>query len=304
MSADIRRGPGRPPKKRVVPNFVRKGILEKPVRPQSRLEFSYVIPLLFTNLFIYFTNLTSTNILVRCTPTEITFFSRVQSQASFVIATIDGKNVYHYYASVVFWLRINTELVAKMFISIVRSFLQITIVHRYVKPATLFFIFTDFVIDKECTYHITVSEPELDMDLIAMEKSISAERLKNYPLRWEFTSKQLKKTFTDLSNYTELVSIAKLGGDTPLHLYFQKFISISYHEMYISSNKINLSSTIPMSQVFQIYVTIAHIKSLASAMVTDKIRILCEENGNLFFQSEMDALMLYTITLYNMLLVR
>ncbi|WZU94429.1 E301R [African swine fever virus] len=299
MSEDIRRGPGRPPKKRVVPNFERKGILEKPVRPQSRLEFSYDNPLIFKNLFIYFKNLKSKNILVRCTPTEITFFSRDQSQASFVIATIDGKNVNHYYASDVFWLGINRELVEKMFNSIDRSFLKITIVHRYDKPETLFFIFTDFDIDKECTYQITVSEPELDMDLIEMEKSISEERLKNYPLRWEFTSKQLKKTFSDLSNYTELVTIEKLGGDTPLHLYFQKFNSISYHETYKSSNKINLTSTIPKSQVFQINVKIAHIKSLASAMVTDKIRILCEENGNLIFQSEMDALMLNTITLNN-----
>lgn len=134
-------------------------------------------------------------------------FSRDQSQASFVIATIDGKNVNHYYASDVFWLGINRELVEKMFNSIDRSFLKITIVHRYDKPETLFFIFTDFDIDKECTYQITVSEPELDMDLIEMEKSISEERLKNYPLRWEFTSKQLKKTFSDLSNYTELVTI-------------------------------------------------------------------------------------------------
>lgn len=122
MSEDIRRGPGRPPKKRVVPNFERKGILEKPVRPQSRLEFSYDNPLIFKNLFIYFKNLKSKNILVRCTPTEITFFSRDQSQASFVIATIDGKNVNHYYASDVFWLGINRELVEKMFNSIDRSF--------------------------------------------------------------------------------------------------------------------------------------------------------------------------------------
>jgi intracellular sulfur oxidation DsrE/DsrF family protein len=287
----LHRGPGRPSKKTPPPSIKRNGIVEQPNDPQHRLEFVYENPIMFKSLFTYFKNLKARDIHIRCTTKGISFFTRDQTKTSRVMAYIPGNKINHYYCDGTFWLGINRENVEKMFTSIDKSFFKITILSRHDEHDSITFVFKDFDIEKECNYKIIVSSLELDEDLLAAEN----DDIKNYPIEWELTAKQFKKTIGDSSNYSDTITIEKLGT-LPLHLTYSCVNQLTYNEVYYSPEKIKLRAEILAGQSFRCTFKIANVKCLAAAMVTDTVRILCCENSDLLFRSEIDSLVMNTFT--------
>lgn len=290
----IKRGPGRPPKKRPPPRVDKYGIAENPDSPHHRLEFVYEDPMMFKSLFTYFKNLKARDIHIRCTPAGITFFTRDQSRISRIVAHIPGKEVNHYYCDDTFWLGMNRDKIEKLFSSIDKSFYKITILYRYDEEEFLTFVFRDHEIDKECNYKITVSLPEEDAELIEVEKNATDGAIQKFPIEWELSSKQFKKTFNDASNYADTITVEKLG-ETPLQLTYSHR-DIVYYEVYRSTPKIKLRSTIEKNQTFRCTVKVANVKCLAAAMVTETVRIMCREDDDILFRSEIDALVMSTFT--------
>jgi hypothetical protein len=70
-----------------------------------------------------------------------------------------------------------------------------------------------------------------------------------------------------------------------------------YNEVYRTPEKIKLRSAVPDDVTFRCTVKIANVKSLAASMVTDDVRILCREEGDILFRSALDAKALVVSTL-------
>jgi hypothetical protein len=91
------------------------------------------------------------------------------------------------------------------------------------------------------------------------------------------------------------VTFEKLGAH-PLQLTYNKS-NMMYNEVYRSADKIHLRSAVSDAATFRCTVKIANVKSLASSMVTDDVRVLCREEGDILFRSAIDAKALVVSTM-------
>jgi intracellular sulfur oxidation DsrE/DsrF family protein len=288
-----KRGPGRPPKKRPAPPLRKVGIVDNPTDAQDRLEFVYDDPTMLKSLFTYFKHLKAVDVHLRCTPAGITFFTRDMAQTCRVVAELPGASMNHFYCDDTFWLGLNREKVERIFSSVDKSFYKITILHRHDDPDGLVIIFKDADIDKECYYRVSVSTLDRDEELVAAEHATDAEALKDFPIEFRLTSKQFKKSVTDAGHYSDTLTFEKLGGH-PLQLTYTR-VGIVYNEVYRTPEKISLRSEVADGALFRCTIPIANLKPLASAMVTDTVRIYCREGADILFRSEIDALVITTL---------
>ena len=291
--SSIKRGPGRPPKKMPAPVLRKDGIVETPDNPDNALEFVYENPTVLKSLFSYFKNLKTVDIHVRCAPEGLTFFARDSSQTCKVIAMVPGHRVNHYFCHATFWIGINRECVERIFSSIDKSFFKVTMLVEHDNAEILKVVFKDSDIDKECNYRIALTVLDPDEGLYAVEQLIAPEAIASSPISFQLSAKQFKKSVTDASHYSDVITFEKLGAH-PLQITYNR-IGVAYNEVYRTPEKIGLRSTIT-SGIFRCSVDVANIKSLASAMVTDTVKIFCRDDGDLLLKSDLDALEMFTFT--------
>jgi hypothetical protein len=291
-----RRGPGRPPSKPPAPSLDKKGIVDKPIDDNNRLEFIYSDPSIFKSLFIYFKNIKAREIHLRCDKTGLTFFTRDHSKTSRIFAHIPGNNVNWYYCEDTFWLGINRDNIEKIFSSIDKTFFKIALIQTKDDHNSLIIVFKDSDIEKECNYKITLSSYNEDLDLYNAENILNQN---NFLIEFVLSSKQFKKTINDASNYSETITFEKISNN-PLQLTYVK-TNIIYNEIYKSDEKILLKSNIPTNSVFRATVKLNNIKSLASSMITDEIKILCKSDDDILFKSIIDSQSLVVNTLTKLL---
>lgn len=287
-----RRGPGRPPSKPPAPSLDKKGIVDAPKNPDNRLEFVYSDPSIFKSLFIYFKNIKAREIHLRCSPEGLTFFARDHSRTSRIFANISGEHVNWYYCESVFWLGINRDNIEKVFSSIDKTFFKIVIIQTRDDHNSLTIIFKDSEIEKECNYKIILSSYNEDEDLYESEKIVNSD---SFLIEFNLTAKQFKKTVNDANNYSETITFEKISNN-PLQLSYAKS-NIIYTEVYKSSEKISLKSNIEPNNTFRATIKLNNVKSLASSMVTDEIKILCRSDEDILFKSVIDSKSLIVNTL-------
>lgn len=288
MKSSKQRGPGRPPSKPPAPPLDKKGVVDAPKDPLNRLEFVYSDPSMFKQLFTYLKNIKARDIHIRCSPRGLTLFARDHSKTLRTVADIAGEHVNWHYCEETFWIGLNRENVEKMFASIDKTFFKITIIQTHDDISSLIFIFKDAEIEKECNYKVTLSSYAADEDLFEVERILSPEGIiTNFPIEFTLTAKQFKKSINDASNYSDSVTFEKIGSH-PLQLTYAKS-NMMYNEVYRSAEKIYLRSEVGPSTTFRCTVKIVNVKSLASSMVTEDVRILCREEGDILFRSAIDA---------------
>jgi hypothetical protein len=294
-AAAAKRGPGRPPSKPPAPPLERKGIVDSPKDSNNRLEFVFGDPMVFKSLFAFFKNIKARDIHLRCSPAGLTFFTRDHTKTSRVVAFVAGQHVNWYYCEGEYWIGINRLSVEKMFASIDKTFFKITILQTHEDPKTLTFVFKDAEVEKECNYRVTLSSYARDTDLYEAEKILTPEGIQAFPIEFTLTAKQFKKSINDASNYSESITFEKLGS-YPLQLTYAKQ-NIMYNEVYRAPEKIRLRSNVADGTTFRCTVSVANVKSLAASMVTDDVRILCREAGDILFRSALDEKALVVSTL-------
>lgn len=291
-----RRGPGRPPSKPAPPALERRGIVSAPRDSNNRLEFVHSDPTIFKSLFTYLKNIKARDVHLRCNPRGLTFFARDHSKTSRVVAVVAGDHVNWHYCEGEFWLGLNREHVEKMFASIDKTIFKITIIQTIDDPNSLTFVFKDAEIEKECNYKVNLSIYPRDHDLYDAERVLTpAAMTANFPIEFTLSAKQFKKSIGDASNYSETLTFEKVGLH-PLQLTYAK-VNMVYNEVYRSAAKIALRSAVPEGAIFRATVKIANVKSLASSMVTDDVRILCREESDIMFRSAIDAKAMVVSTL-------
>lgn len=291
-----RRGPGRPPSKPPAPSLDKKGVVNLPKDSNNRLEFVYSDPSIFKSLFVYFKNIKAREIHLRCSPDGLTFFARDHSKTSRIFATIPGEHVNWYYCESTFWLGINRDNIEKIFSSIDKTFFKIVLIQTHDDHNSLIIIFKDSEIEKECNYKIILSSYSEDEDLYDAENVIKND---GFLIEFTLTAKQFKKTINDASNYSETITFEKIS-ENPLQLTYAKS-NIVYSEIYRSDDKIFLKSNVGENSTFRATVKLNNIKSLASSMVTDEIRILCRSDEDILFRSVIDTKSLIVNTLTKLL---
>ncbi len=293
-----KRGPGRPPSKQPPPPLEKHGIVDCPADSENKIEFAYSNPTIFKTLFTYFKNLKAELVHLRFSKRGITFFTQDLHKTSRIVAHIDCEQVNWYYCDVEeCWLGINCKDVEKIFASIDKTFFKITITHPHDDPDSLLFIFKDPDIDKECIYKIALPKIEPNHTLYEAEKIIAPELLdKSFPLSFQLSAKQFKRSITDAVAFSKFLTIEKISKHPLQFTYMTN--GTSYNEVYRSESKINLVSNIADGASFRCKIDISNIKTLSTSMVTESVRIYCRETDDILFRFSLDGktLIVNTIT--------
>lgn len=301
MQTEKRRGPGRPPSRPPIPTISKNGIMEIPKDPNNKLEFIYDDPQIFKSLFTYFKNIKAQEIHIKCSPKGLTFYTRDHSKMSRIFAIINGQYVNWFYCKEEYWIGMNRENVEKIFASIDKTFSSIVLVQEIEEQLSINIIFKDLSIDKECNYRITLSSYRYDNELYLAEKILENP---SSQLDFVLSAKHFKKTINDASNYTNIINIERMNPDATLHQHYPlKFTyvntNISYDEIYKKDSSIKLNSNIPHGNTFRCVIDVNNIRSLSNSMVTDEIRIVCKNDEDILFISEIDSKALIVYTLMN-----
>ncbi|MDA4133275.1 MAG: hypothetical protein OK454_09165, partial [Thaumarchaeota archaeon] len=179
------------------------------------------------------------------------------------------------------------------------SFFKITMIVRHDTPDSVVFILKDPEIDRESNYKFGVSNAEIDENLLAAEDELAPENLMGpgnlFPIQFTLSARQFKKEISDASMYSDTVSIEKLGN-YPLQWTYTK-VGLRYHGVYRTPSKIKLYSEVKDGQTFACTLKVANVKSLATSLVADDIRIFARENGDIIFRSAVDDKILVISTL-------
>lgn len=285
--AAAKRGPGRPPSKPPAPPLDRLGVVASPNDPANRLEFVYEDPTIFKTLFTFFKNVKASNIHLRCNPAGLTFFAHDLSKKSRIVAHIAGEQVNWHYCEGEFWLGINRKHMEAMFASISKSFCKVTIVQTHDETESLSFIYKKLVLSSEKCYKMALSSYALSQELIDAELSLTPEALAANPIEFELDAKQFKQSISDAIMYSNTLTVEKIGS-YPLQFTYAK-PSIIYHEVFRDSDAIKLRTDInEAGTTFRCTMNLENIKPLATSMVTDTVRILCREEGDILFRSAID----------------
>ncbi|MFA6166953.1 MAG: hypothetical protein WC700_10070 [Gemmatimonadaceae bacterium] len=291
-----RRGPGRPPRAQPTPPLDHLGVVDSPNNPNNRLEFVYSDPISFRALFSYLKNIKAVEIFLRCNKTGLTFFARDHSETSRAIGRFAGEHVNWYYCDGEFRLDIKREEVEKMFYAISKSFFKVTITQSNDDHSSLYFIFKDADIEMDNTYRITLSSHKDDPNLFQAETLLAPEKmLELFPIEFTLSAKKFKEIIGNISNYSDVFSIEKIG-DEPLQFVYTRS-NVNYHGVLRSAEKIHLRSNIPKGTTFCCHIKVDNVKSLAASLVTENVRILIRENDDILFCSALDTKALTVSTL-------
>jgi hypothetical protein len=256
-----------------------------PHDPENRLECVCGDPVLFKNLFAYLKNLKAREVHVRCDPRGLTFFARDQSRAIRVVGRLPGAEMVHHYCEGRFRIGLHRAAVEKVFASIDASFYKVTLLYLHEEPDKLVVIFKDHEVDKDCSYRLTLSDFEPDEGLYAAEEAVRNEALEAFPLSWELSARQFKKSVGDAANHSEVLTVSKLGDEEPLRLTYNRVNQHSYEEVYRDPQKIALRSYVAAGEVFSCDMPVRkNVRPVAASMVADRIRIYCGRDGSLVFQ--------------------
>jgi hypothetical protein len=295
-----RRGPGRPPKRQPPPALEFNGVVRDPSDPENIVEIVYGTPTMFKQMFTYFKNIHARDIHVKFSPpapgsdedAAFTLFTRDAARQCRVVARIPGVAMNHFYCERVVMFGLKRDDIEKVFSSIDKSFFKITFLFRHDDPENLTVIFKDADIDKDCNYKLAIAAFDPDEALFDSEREMLPEALEAFPVSFTLSSKQFKKTVTDASNYSDTLTVEKVG-DQPLMLSYDR-VNLVFREVYHSDKKIQLKHAIGPDEAFQCPMPVREVKAFAAAMVTEEVQILCRNDGDLMFRAFMDALVLCT----------
>jgi hypothetical protein len=280
-----KRGPGRPSTKPNPPSLERIGVTQEPNDPADAMELVYNKPDIFKELFAYFKGIKAANIHLRLTPAAMTFFTRDKHKLTRVIAHIDGSKVNHYFCDQEYWLGMTRDLFEKMFAQIDKTLYKISIILKADDKDSMWFIFKNAIIDKECSYKMQLAKLEPDLELFESEKLLSARNLAmNFPVCYTLSDKDFKKTVSDVANYSDTMTFEKLGKE-PLQITYMR-TAAKYYEIYRTPEKIKLVSTVSDVDNFRCTLRVDSIKPLAASMVEENVRIMCCDKGDMIFRTE------------------
>ena len=242
---------------------------------------------------------------MRCRPADVTIFAWDHNNKSRIVSVIEGKKLNWYYCEDEFSIMIKRNNVEKLFSSIDNSFYKITIYYADDDADSIVITFKDSDLDKDCQYTITVHAAAVPGEILEAEELITPEYLARYPLSFTLTTKQFKKSMSDMGHYDQALAIEKVGPGDECPLQFTYAIinhsvveKMRYNEVYRSSKKIQLTCSLSKHEAFQCRIDVADMKLLAGNVVTDDVRIYCHQSSDLIVKASMDknAVVIYTLT--------
>ena len=295
MSKPEKKGPGRPPKHPPAPSVEKLGVIDVAAVDYHVLELSYDNPQDFKSIFNYFKSIKAEEIHVVCDKQGMKIYARDHSNTSTTIVVIDGANMNTYFCkeeSLTFGL--NRARVEKLFASIDKDFYTIELSMNRHERDRMEILLKNSTISKDCRYDVFLTNYPLDHERYSCADMLSEETAKTFRLSFRLSSKDFKKTVTDISNYSTSMTIEKFGTK-PLQITYTKENKLQYAESYRDPDKIFLVHDLKVNESFVCTLDdISVAKSITSCASVSETKISCRRGNILFISPLGNNITIYT----------
>lgn len=290
------RGPGRPPKANPAPLVERLGIVGAPSDGGLRLECVYDQPGEFKSLFAFLKSMHSEAIVLRFTPSGMTFFAYDQNKRNRICAHVAGAQVNIYYCDCTFWIQLQLAEVEKIFNCTNNTMYKVSWRQRATSPGRIHITFKEHVLESECHYQLKVQEYAPDPTLEDAENSSRAAVYGEYPLVATFPWKSFKQTIGRVGAISKELTMEKMGEEAPIQYAYSQVNGMQYNEVYRDSTRFELASKVGPSEAFRCRFLVADVKAVSGALLAPKLTICFDSEHDLIFRSQLGCIDLTVVT--------
>jgi hypothetical protein len=130
-----------------------------------------------------------------------------------------------------------------------------------------------------------------DIDLIQPSDNITDVSFDDttYPIKFTLPSKYFKKTVNDISTFSDILTLNKMGGTPLTFTYASKDKTVKSKHAFKDPNVIKLVSTIADDDIFSSSVRIDYVKPLSGTLIAEYIHISADQNRNMIFKIDADG---------------
>jgi hypothetical protein len=286
------RGPGRPPL-RSKTQLTRNGIVDEPSKleniPQLQrvVEFYYDNPLSIKKIFGLFKHMNSKKVNIYFQEEKIVFIATDFKGENDIHIEILCSEVNSYYIEEPFTVGLNLSNIKNVMNKITKDFQSITIwCNRDERGAKLNIELFNHKLNNPTTSRINLQNPDSVLSLETIEEKLN--NLDNYPIKFELESKIFKKKITDALGLGPKLRIEK-DGDEPLTLITDHSEGVGTDDdVFNDPETIALESNIG-NDMFSTTVYLSKLKALASALISDKIKIAVDKYDPIIFTATLDT---------------
>ena len=249
------------------------------------LEFVYDNPHMIKKMFNMFKSMAVQDIRLRFEPEIIKIKTTDRVKKSTIYSEIYSDKLNRYYCEKTFEIGLIPNDIQKITSTINADINKITIIStRRFEKSKLRIVLTCNELDVYKDYTIDINSVD-DYDW-GITKEIELE--KDYPIKFELTTKFFKKAIADAKLLADVIRIEK-NGDGPLDMSYA-FTNKrgDQHSFFKNNKKINLRSTITSDDLFSCSVYLDHIKPISTSLITDSINISASKTHKLIFTALLD----------------
>ena len=297
-SSQKKRGPGRPPKKVLTVEYSHEGIVSEPKDKRNSVEIFYNCPYIMKLIFDYIKSIKSTTAHIYCNKESIHFITKKVVDVNKTDVEIKGNESMRYYCASDIWLGINGGHVNKVLHGVDKSLydrisLSFSPENREKFVITLF---DDSIESSHCRY-ITLSNLDVTNDILTLPQTIKNDIATDaYPISFTLPVRIFTKLVTTIADQKCPDFEFRRFHDQPLMVYYEKQQVIECVDTFGSDEKIEFKSTFNVPTMFICKLQTKNVKPVASAIITDKVRIMCKQPDKVMFELILDdAVTIHTI---------
>jgi hypothetical protein len=273
--------PGRPRKKPLKKPIKRNGIVSTPLNDDNYIEMIYDMPSVLKKIFTLFRSMAVKGICIEFKNDVMNILAVDHLKKSHIKVTIHCDKVNHYYCKEETVCHLNPKNIEKIIQSLDKNYITIAFVIKTItNRSVLNIIFkNDIKIDEY--KEIDFIQPSNNYNNITFEDF-------DYPIKFTLPYKYFKKLINDISLFSDIMTINKVGKTALTFTYTSKDKTVKSKHIVQSPDKINLKSSICDDEIFSSSIQIDYIKPLSSSLISDNIDVSADNYRNMIFKTNVD----------------
>lgn len=292
-----KRPPGRPPKNMVINNndVVKSGIMTEPINKSNCIEFLYMKPVIFKDLFKFFKSIFAQYIQFIFRSEEIIIYCIDNHKQTQILVKIDATKVNSYFCRNSIEISVDRNEMLSILNKIDKTYTSITISSN----------------NNTSQQNIMVSLKNSDevimnhqLSLISNVNSMNNEydfMDTDYMIHFKLKNKIFKQTILDIRQIAKQFDITQDSmHDNIILKYISENKRIISDHIIGTKEKIELESKLQDDESFRLNLNIETIKPLATEQIADDIHIYIDENKQFMTKSYLDDNCITIITLTNL----
>lgn len=277
-----KKGPGRPRKKPLKPPMKKNGVSATPLYKDNCMEMVYDSPTVFKKIFTLFKAMAIKEICISFEEKVINILTTDHLKKSHIKVPIKCDNINHYYCKEPIKSYIHPKNMEKIIQVLDKNYTSIAFELKSVTNRSVLSIIykNDMKVDE---YR--------DIDLIQPSDNITDVSFDDttYPIKFTLPSKYFKKTVNDISTFSDILTLNKMGGTPLTFTYASKDKTVKSKHAFKDPSVIKLVSTIADDDIFSSSVRIDYVKPLSGTLIAEYIHISADQNRNMIFKIDADG---------------